>query len=352
MNQNEHFIKLTQTYFNTMKEIDPKLHPEIKEQLKAAAHGKQEAKDFLARQLQTYLENRGYGEPSESIYPNVPKHLALIFATFGQKALDAVLFQSPYIENVWIWENRPIQYLEQGKLKTYNYIPTTQEMEVLLTDLAHISGGTIHQKRSALAGTFPEKNLRLQMYTSPRSARTVIARKHDTGYFTLDTLEMDEKIRAVLKEIAKSNSSIVIAGGQETGKTTLLRAMILQKNPLTNSLTVIEEIPELGISKLWGNVVVEIRYVEEERFEVSFGHAFRNTTRSIALGEARYPFEAHYVLESALRSPGFTFTTNHLKVSSPEVALRTYENLVYLYRKDNRFGIRQDIADGLDFFIM
>lgn len=351
MKTKDYYITKTKEYFTTLKEIDPKLHDEIKEQLHAAARGKEEAKDFLARQLQTYFTNRNE-KPAESLYPNVPEFLSLIYATFGQKALDAVMFQSPYIENIWIFENRPIQYLEHGILKTYNYIPSSDEMDVLLNDLAHISGGTIHQKRTALSGDFKERRLRLQMYTRPRSARTVIVRKHDSGFLTLDTLEMDPNIRALLKQIAASNSSMNIAGGQETGKTTLLRAMILNKNPDINSLTVIEETPELGISELWGKVVVEMRYVEEEKFEVSFGHAFRNTTRSIAMGETRYPFEAHYVLESALRSPGFTFTTLHLKISSPETAMRTFENLVYQYRGDNRVGIRQDIDEGIDFFIM
>lgn len=347
----DYFITKTKEYFTTMKEIDVKLHEEIKQQLHAAAQGKQEAKDFLARQLQTYFTNRNE-KPDESLYPNVPEFLSLIYATFGQKALDAVLFQSPYIENIWIFENRPIQYLEHGLLKTYEYVPSSDEMDVLLNDLAHISGGTIHQKRTALSGDFRERRLRLQMYTRPRSARTVIVRKHDSGFLTLDTLDMDPKIRTLLKQIAASNSSMNIAGGQETGKTTLLRAMILEKDPTTNTLTVIEEVPELGISELWGKVVVEIRYVEEEPFEVSFGHAFRNTTRSIAMGETRYPFEAHYVLQSALRSPGFTFTTLHLKISSPETAMRTFENLVYQYRGDDRVGIRQDIDEGIDFFIM
>ncbi|WP_419879636.1 ATPase, T2SS/T4P/T4SS family [Brevibacillus centrosporus] len=351
MKDKQYFIDKTKEYFTSMKEIDPKLQEEVKQQLQAAAQGKQEAKDFLARQLQTYFTNRKE-IPTETLYPNVPIFLSLIFHTFGQKALDAMMFQSPYIENVWIWENRPIQYLEHGILKTYDYVPTSDELEVLLNDLAHISGGTIHQKRSVLSGDFAERRLRLQMYTRPRSARTVIARKDDSGYFTLDTLEMDDRVRKLLKQIAASNSSISIAGGQETGKTTLMRALILEKDPDTNSLTVIEQTPELKLSERWGKVVVEIRYVEEEPFEVTFGHAFRNTTRSIAVGEARYPFEAHYVIESGLRSPGFTFATLHLKVSSPDVAMRTFENLVYQYRKDDRIGIRQDIADGIDFFLM
>ncbi|WP_436712973.1 hypothetical protein [Brevibacillus formosus] len=351
MKDKQYFIDKTKSYFTTLSEIDSKIQDEIKHQLHAASRGESEAKDFLARQLTTYFSNNNE-KPTESLYPNVPVELSFIFATFGQKALDAVMYQSPYIENIWIFENRPIQYLEHGLLKTYDYVPSTQEMDVLLNDLAHICGGTIHQKRSALSGDFSERRLRLQMYTKPRSARTVIARKGDSGYLTLDTIEMDEKVRTFLKEISRSNCSVLFAGGQETGKTTLQRATILEKDPDTNTLTVIEQTPELKISEFWGKVVVETCYVEEEPFEVSFGNAFRNTTRSIAVGEARYPFEAHYVLESALRSPGFTFSTLHLKVSSPEIAMRTYENLVYQYRKDDRIGIREDIADGIDFFYM
>lgn len=351
MKDKQYFIDKTRTYFTTLNEIDKKIQDEIKQQLDAAARGESEAKDFLARQLQTYFLTNNE-KPTESVYPNVPVELSLIFATFGQKALDAIMYQSPYIENIWIWENRPIQYLEQGLLKTYDYIPSTQEMEVLLTDLSHICGGTIHQKRSALSGDFPERRLRLQMYTKPRSDRTVIARKGDSGYFTLDTIGMNEQIRKFLKGIARSNCSVLFAGGQETGKTTLQRATVLEKDPDINTLTVIEQTPELKISEFWGKVVIEICYVEEEPFENSFGHAFRNTTRSIVVGEARYPFEAHYVLESALRSPGFTFSTLHLKVSTPEIAMRTLENLVYQHRKSDRIGIREDIADGIDFFYM
>jgi Flp pilus assembly CpaF family ATPase len=345
------FIKKTEAYFTTMDDIRPELREEIKRLLQAAAHGDHDAKEVLARQLQSHFEDMGE-VPTESLYPNVPVYLSLIYRTFGQGVLDAVLFQSPWIESVWIIENRPIAFTENGQLKTYDYIPSSDEVDVLLNKLAHIAERTIHQKHSAVSGSFSAKNLRLQMYTHPRSARTIIVRRHNTGYFTLDTMEMDDNIRALLKQIAASNSSIIIAGGQEAGKTTLLRAMILEKNPQTNTLTIIEQEPELRISELWGIVVIETRYVEEEPFEVSFGHAFRNTTRSIAVGESRYPFEAHYVLESGLRSPGFTFTTVHLKNVSPEQAMRTFESLVYQYRKNDRIGIRQDIADGIEFFIM
>lgn len=266
--------------------------------------------------------------------------------------LDAVLFQSPFIENVWIFENRPVQYTEHGVLKTYPYIPSSEEVEILQTEIAHLTGGTLHAKRSALSGEIKHTRMRIQMYCPPRSVRTIIVRIPDQGYLTLDTMEMDEKIRELLRQIGLSKSSIAIAGGMDTGKTTLLRSLILVKDPQTNTLTVIEQVPELGIGNIWGKVVVEKTYVEEEAFEVSYGHSFRNSTRSLAVGEMRYPFEAHYVLESALRAPGFTFTSLHLKLVSPEDALRTFESLVYQYRQSDREGIRRDIAAGLDFFIM
>lgn len=348
---NQYYIEKTRQYFTSLKDIRVELHEEIKRQLKEASQGDHAAKEFLARQLESYFDFLGE-KPTESLYPNVPVYLSLIYNTFGQKALDAVLFQSPFIENIWIFENRPIIFEEHGQLKIYEYIPDSEEMDVLLNSLAHISGGTIHQKRTALAGNFEGQRLRLQMYTRPRTARTVIVRKHDDGFLTLDTMHMDEKVRALLKEIARSNASIIIAGGMNTGKTTLLRSMVVEKDPDTNTLTVIESVPELGIAQIWGKVVVEKQYVEEEPYEVSFGHAFRNATRSLAQGEARYPFEAHYVLESALRAPGFTFSTLHLKLVSPEQALRTFEGLVYQYRQSDRREIRLDIRDGIDFFVM
>lgn len=347
----EFFIRKTKEYFTSMNEIHPEIQENIKQQLHAAAQGNQQAKEILARQLESHFVYNRW-TPSASLYPNVPIYLSLIYRTFGQMVLDAVLFQSPFIENVWIFENRPVEYTEHGILKTYPYIPTSEEVEVLQNEVAHLTGGTLHAKRSALSGEIKQNRLRIQMYCPPRSIRTIIVRIPDKGYLTLETMEMDQKIRNLLREIGRSRASIAIAGGMDTGKTTLLRSLILEKDPQTNTLTVIEQVPELGIGEIWGKVVVEKCYVEEEPFEVMYGHSFRNSTRSLAVGEMRYPFEAHYVTESALRAPGFTFTSLHLKVVSPKDAMRTFESLVYQYRKSDREGIRQDIAGGLDLFIM
>lgn len=344
-------IKYTQDYFTNTNDMHDDIRAQIVEQLERATMGDKEAKEFLAGQLRAKLTHDRI--TARSVYPNVTPEMSLIFRSFGQMELDAVLAQSPMIENIWITEDKPIYYTERGKIKMYDYTPSKSDLETLQNKISHIIGGSLHSKRSALSGTIPGSNLRIQMYCPPRSVRRrIIVRNPDSGHLNLRTMEMDENIRTLLRNIAKSNGSVIIAGAMDAGKTTMLRSIILEKNPDTNLLTIIEKDRELAIEDYWGNVVVELLYVEDEEFEVSFGHLFRNSTSSIALGEARYPFEAHYVLESAGRSTGFTFTTLHLKVVSPENALRTFEELVYRYRRDARDGIRKDIAENIDFFVM
>lgn len=347
----DYYIEFTRNYFAKMDDIKDELKPEIKRQIKAAASGDHTAKQFLALQLEAHFQYHKI-ELKEPLYPNVPVYLSYIYKTYGQLHLDAVLLQSPYIENIWIYENRPIEYKEKGILKSYNYIPSSEEMDTLLSDLAHLSGGSIHQKRPSLSGDLQKFNARIQMYTVPLSKRSVTVRRHDKGGMTLRTMKMDEDVRSLLIQIALSNASSIVAGGMDVGKTTLVRAMIIEKNPDTNTLTTIEQIPELRIDEHWGRVVTPMYYVEGMPYETLFGLAFRNGTRSLAQGESRYGFEAFYVLESALRAPGFTITSVHIKLVSERQAMRTFEGLVAQYRNEDRKGIRQNISDGIEFFIM
>lgn len=51
----EFFVKKTKDYFTSMSEIHAEIQGNIKQQLRAAAEGNQQAKEILARQLESYF---------------------------------------------------------------------------------------------------------------------------------------------------------------------------------------------------------------------------------------------------------------------------------------------------------
>jgi type II secretory ATPase GspE/PulE/Tfp pilus assembly ATPase PilB-like protein len=155
------------------------------------------------------------------------------------------------------------------------------------------------------------------------------------GYFnkTLKDLNLEEKEIVVLRKHALSRKGLIIVNGEtSSGKSTTIRAMIMESNPEKSNVWTAEQPVEV--------VMKGVNHVEVKENIVSFADAIRSFMRVnpkiIFVGEVRDSETAKAVLD-AVSTGHMVFTTLHTK-DNPSAILRfasllqdEIENMEFVY---------------------
>jgi pilus assembly protein CpaF len=114
-------------------------------------------------------------------------------------------------------------------------------------------------------------------------------RKHSSITFTLDDYVsngvMEIRTKEKLQQIIKSKKNVLIVGGTSSGKTTFLKALMLEIDPADRILT-IEDLPELSIQSP-NRVQLETREASGITYTELVKTALRMRPDRIILGEVR-----------------------------------------------------------------
>lgn len=176
-------------------------------------------------------------------------------AVFGFGELERWL-QDPTVQDVHInGFDRVFIKTRAGERKQVSQIASSDaELRRLIADFARRMGRV--EQRFDYANPIIDMQLpngdRLNAMFSVSSRPSMSIRRHNFDISSLDELvelgTMDAVVARFLRAAVRSKRNLIVSGGTGTGKTTLLRAMINEIDPMERIVTV-EDNLELGISR-------------------------------------------------------------------------------------------------------
>ncbi|MFI1584769.1 CpaF family protein [Embleya sp. NPDC020630] len=174
---------------------------------------------------------------------------------FGLGGLQRLL-ENPEIENIHVngYDRVFVRYAGGRKERVEPFVSSDEELVELLRTVAARSGA----EERRIDRTQPSLNLQLPdgsrlfavMFLTPRVSLSI--RRHRFPRVTLDVLErlgvFDRDLRNLLGALVRARMNILVAGGTDTGKTTLLRGLVSEIPPEERLIT-IEDTFELGLER-------------------------------------------------------------------------------------------------------
>ncbi|WP_331738741.1 ATPase, T2SS/T4P/T4SS family [Embleya sp. NBC_00896] len=174
---------------------------------------------------------------------------------FGLGGLERLL-QNPEIENINCngYDHVFVTYAGGRKERVEPFVGSDEELVELLRTVAARSGA----EERRIDRTQPSLNLQLPdgsrlfalMFLTPRVSVSI--RRHRFPKVTLDVLEglgvFDRDLKELLGALVRARMNILVAGGTNTGKTTLLRGLVSEIPPHERLIT-IEDTFELGLER-------------------------------------------------------------------------------------------------------
>ena len=183
-----------------------------------------------------------------SDYINIEKKLEKmdVEVTYGP---ISYLMQDPTIEEIWINSPERIFIARGGKSELTNLVLTANDVRQLIDRILMWSGRRIDLSSPFVDAQLPDGS-RLHVVIPAITAEhwCVNIRKHlmrNIGLYELaDKGMMSGEIATLLSRCVKSGMNILISGGTQSGKTTLLNSLVSQ-TPVQERVITIEEVFEL-----------------------------------------------------------------------------------------------------------
>ncbi len=210
-----------------------------------------------------------------------------------------------------------VHIIIEGKLIKLSFISFKQDSE-LVRILRNLIRNTVSGELSAtnpMVVTDTQDGRRISVCRPPVTDTWVgLVRKFDTVKFTtIDQLIEDEKLRSLLKSIAGKGKSIAVTGEMASGKTTLLRAILMEIGA-QKSIRVIEaESFELNVREYMPAAnSLTLRISKEQGMDEVIAFSKKTTGQVYAIGEVNSPAMAAVVI-SVSRIAGQVLFTAHYK---------------------------------------
>lgn len=241
------------------------------------------------------------------------------------------LLEDSLVTDVLIDGYISVQIERSGILETKPN-PFQDELEVVswIRNLLRLHGSRLDVARPISEATFDSEYGLLRVHAvlgGECAKRTQISiRRHSISNLSLRDLmskdSISEEQRNTLLEIVKSRENFVVIGGTGTGKTTLLKAMLVEAS--NERIITVEDSAELNLSG--NNVGLIIRSSNHEGIgQITLGHLVREALRMrpdrLVIGEARG--EELLVLLQAINTghngSGFTLHANSVEDAWPRL---------------------------------
>jgi pilus assembly protein CpaF len=161
----------------------------------------------------------------------------------------AELIADPTVEEIWINSPQRIFVARAGKSQLINLVLTTEAVRQLVDRALIWSGRRLDLSRPFVDARLPDGS-RLHVAIPEITAEhwAVNIRKHLMRQKSINELAdmgvMSSEIALELSQAVKSGQNILVSGGTQAGKTTLLNALI-SETPLSQRVITIEEVFEL-----------------------------------------------------------------------------------------------------------
>ena len=183
-----------------------------------------------------------------SDYVNVEKKIEKmdVQVTYGP---ISNLMMDPTIEEIWINSPERIFIARNGKSELTNLVLTAADVRQLIDRILMWSGRRIDLSSPFVDAQLPDGS-RLHVVIPEITAEhwCVNIRKHLMRSMSLDELAgkgmMSQEIATLLSRSVKSGMNILVSGGTQSGKTTLLNSLVSQ-TPVQERVITIEEVFEL-----------------------------------------------------------------------------------------------------------
>ena len=208
-----------------------------------------------------------------------------------------VLMDDPSVEEIWINAASRVFVARGGVAELTSLILTDEDVRALVERMLHHSG-----RRLDLSSPFVDAMLaggeRLHVVIPPvtGSSWSVNIRKHIQRARTLEDLVAVEMVAAPMRDFLSAavscGLSVLVSGGTQAGKTTLLRALAGEL-PRSRRVISCEEVFELGLAN-WDHVAMQTRPAGAEGTgEITLRDLVRESLRMrpeyLIVGEVRGP---------------------------------------------------------------
>ena len=161
----------------------------------------------------------------------------------------ADLIADPTIEEIWINSPQRIFIARQGRSELTNLVLTANEVRELVERTLSWRGRRLDLSHPLVDARLPDgsrPHVAIPEITSQHWAVNI--RKHLLQHMTIDDLAergaMNTDIAQTLKKAVQAGLNILVSGGTQSGKTTLLNALVTA-TPIHERVITIEEVFEL-----------------------------------------------------------------------------------------------------------
>ena len=332
----------------------------------AAADVRMLGRSLIAAELADYVTSQvRAGQAAPTIADEDALADAVYAAIFGLGRLQA-LIDDPQVENIDVdgHDNVWLSYAD-GRLEPGLPVADSDAelVETIQSYAAYAAGSSSREFSTAR----PLLNLRLPdgsrlaawVGLSNRPGLTI--RRHRLADVTLTDLQrlgtVDAAVAAFLTAAVRARKNIVVTGGLNAGKTTLLRALAAEFDPL-EKIVVLEKEAELGLDRLPERhrrvVALEAREANAEgageiSLAVLMTHALRMNARRILVGEVRGDELIPMLTAMGSGNPG-SLCTLHANSSAAATSRMVAIGLTSAHRLPAE-ATHALIADAVDFVV-
>lgn len=200
-------------------------------------------------------------------------------------------FDNPSVQEIMINGVNDVFIEESGIKKKVEVEISEQDIMAAATVLASRAGKELRPGTSDCILNERWPGVRVCVVLPPASLRGPVMsiRKHSSQTFTLDDYVengvIDAPIKDILRDIVRNKNNLLVVGGTSSGKTTFLKALIKEIDPIDRVLT-IEDLPELEI-----HIPNRIQLETREKIGITYQELVKTALRMnpdrIILGEVR-----------------------------------------------------------------
>lgn len=263
-------------------------------------------------------------------YDNYEAARKIFSYCYGLKELDDYINDED-IDEIRITPNGKVRIVRQGQTQGTELYYSDLEVATLINRLKPIAdvGVSLDEGNPTMELVRPD-GLRLSALCKPVTQGYCFAlRKHGNFSLSLETFisreTLDQKVGELLKLIVKGRRNILICGGTNSGKTTLLKWLAMQLAPYL-SICVLETDNELRLAnqcperEIWE---LEAHPERDADMEKLFEKVLRITPNVILIPEFRGKGEVWAAIEACTRGHDGSMATAHFSsFASPEEAIR------------------------------